>query len=197
MTDVGSTKKEIVSRAQAVFGSAVATRFLAGHPMAGKENSGIDHADADLFENAVWLFTPVAGQVVAPDCGPAGTVSDFLSLVRSVGSRILVVDADRHDRLCAWVSHLPQMVATALASTLEDEIGDDETLKTIGGRALREMTRIAASPYSMWRDIAFTNTANIADSMSKLEQRLAHIRENLRTRGLQEEFENGNRFRKH
>lgn len=195
MTDVGSTKKEIVARAQSVFGSAATTRFLAGHPMAGKEHSGIDYADADLFENAVWLFTPVPGQIVAPDSGPAGLVSDFLSLVRSVGSRILVVDAERHDRLCAWVSHLPQMVATALASTLEDEFGDDETLKAAGGRALREMTRIAASPYSMWRDIAFTNTSNIAESLSKLEQRLAHIRENLRTRGLQEEFENGNKFR--
>jgi prephenate dehydrogenase len=196
LTDVGSTKKEIVARAQAVFGAAAATRFLAGHPMAGKEHSGIDHADADLFENAVWLFTPVADQNVAPDSSPAGPISDFLALVRTTGARALVMDADRHDHLCAWVSHLPQMIATALASSLEDEFGDDEALKAVGGRALREMTRIAASPYSMWRDIAFTNTGNIAESLSKLEQRLAHIRENLRTRGLQEEFENGNKFRK-
>ncbi len=196
MTDVGSTKKEIVMRAESVFGAAAARRFLAGHPMAGKEHSGIEYADADLFENAVWLFTPTAGQNVAPESSLAGPVSDFLSLVSSVGSRILAVDAARHDRLCAWVSHLPQMVATALASSLEDEFGDDEALKAVGGRALREMTRIAASPYSMWRDVALTNTANIAESVSKLEQRLAHIRENLRTRGLQEEFENGNKFKK-
>ncbi len=196
MTDVGSTKKEIVARAQSVFGSAAATRFLAGHPMAGKEHSGIDYADADLFENAVWIFTPVAGQNIAPDSSPVGLISDFISVVRSIGSRIVILDAERQDRLCAWVSHLPQMVSTALASTLEDEFGDDEALKAIGGRALREMTRIAASPYSMWRDIAFTNTENIATSLSKLEQRLAHIRENLRTRALQEEFERGNEFRK-
>jgi prephenate dehydrogenase len=196
MTDVGSTKKEIVTRAQAVFGAAAATRFLAGHPMAGKEHSGVENADPDLFENAVWLFTPVAGQDVAPGSNPAGIIADFLYLVRSVGARIVVMDADRQDRLCAWVSHLPQMIATALASSLEDEFGDDEDLKAVGGRALREMTRIAASPYSMWRDIAFTNTGNIAESLSKLEQRLAHIRENLRTRGLQEEFENGNKFRR-
>ncbi len=208
MTDVGSTKKEIVARAQSVFGSAAATRFLAGHPMAGKEHSGIDYADADLFENAVWIFTPVAGQdltdLVIPseerDTNRAPSrgicISDFLQLVRSIGSRILILDAERQDRLCAWVSHLPQMLSTALASTLEDEFGDDEALKAIGGRALREMTRIAASPYSMWRDIAFTNTDNISVSLSKLEQRLAHIRENLRTRSLQEEFEKGNNFRK-
>jgi prephenate dehydrogenase len=196
LTDVGSTKKEIVDRAQAVFGSAAASRYLAGHPMAGKEHSGIEHADADLFENAVWLFAPVAGQTVMPEPVPTGPVADFVSLVQSVGARVLGMDADRHDRVCAWVSHLPQMLATALASSLEDEFGDDEALKAVGGRALREMTRIAASPYSMWRDIAFTNTGNIAEALSKLEQRLAHIRENLRTRGLQEEFENGNKFRK-
>jgi prephenate dehydrogenase len=196
MTDVGSTKKEIVDRAQAVFGAAAATRYLAGHPMAGKEHSGIEHADPDLFENAVWLFTPVAGQSVATGSGLSGPVADFVVLVQSIGARVLVMDAERHDRICAWVSHLPQMLATALASSLEDEFGDDEALKAVGGRALREMTRIAASPYSMWRDIAFTNTGNIAKSLSALEQRLAHIRENLRTRGLQEEFENGNKFRR-
>ncbi len=194
MTDVGSTKKEIVNRAQSVFGSAAATRFLAGHPMAGKEHSGIDYADPDLFENAVWIFTPIGEQTL--ESPSDGLVSDFVSLVRSIGSRVIVIDAERQDRLCAWVSHLPQMLSTALASTLEDEFGDDEMLKAVGGRALREMTRIAASPYSMWRDIAFTNTDNIATSISKLEQRLVHMRDNLRTRGLQEEFENGNKFRK-
>lgn len=196
LTDVGSTKKEIVSRAQSVFGSAAAVRYLAGHPMAGKEHSGIDYADAELFEGAVWLFTPFAGQAVTQDSGSATLTSEFVSLVQAVGARVLTLDPDRHDQLCAWVSHLPQMLSTALASTLEDEFGDDEALKAIGGRALREMTRIAASPYSMWRDIAFTNTENIAASLSKLEQRLAHIRENLRTRELQAEFENGNKFRK-
>ncbi len=194
MTDVGSTKREIVNRAQSVFGSAAATRFLAGHPMAGKEHSGIDYADPDLFENAVWIFTPIGEQTL--ESPSDGLVSDFVSLVRSIGSRVIVIDAERQDRLCAWVSHLPQMLSTALASTLEDEFGDDEMLKAVGGRALREMTRIAASPYSMWRDIAFTNTDNIATSISKLEQRLVHMRDNLRTRGLQEEFENGNKFRK-
>jgi prephenate dehydrogenase len=193
ITDVGSTKKSIVTRAQEVFGSAAAARFLAGHPMAGKEHSGIEHADPDLFENAVWLFTPVAGQKLAES--PSSLISDFIHLVELVGTQVLVTDAERHDRLCAWVSHLPQMVSTALAATLEDEFGDDEVLKAVGARALREMTRIAASPYSMWRDIAFTNSGNIGEALSKLEQRLALIRENLRTRGLQEQFEKANRFR--
>lgn len=190
LTDVGSTKDEIAARAQTVFGSNAAARFLPGHPMAGKERSGIEQADSDLFENAVWLVTPLPGQNVE-----AGLSGQFLELVRSIGARVLVMDLAQHDRLCAWISHLPQMLSTALAATVLDELGDDPELLAIGGRALRETTRIASSPYSMWRDIALTNTQNIEEALMRLEQRLAHIRENLRTPELKAEFERGNQFR--
>jgi len=190
LTDVGSTKGEIAARAQAVFGANAATRFLPGHPMAGKERSGIDQADGDLFNNAVWLVTPLPGQDVE-----AGLSGELLGLVRGLGARIVALDPARHDRLCAWISHLPQMLSTALAATVIDELGDDAELLAIGGRALRETTRIAASPYSMWRDIALTNTRNIEEALARLEQRLAHIRENLRTPELKAEFERGNKFR--
>jgi prephenate dehydrogenase len=190
LTDVGSTKSEVAARAQSVFGPNAATRFLPGHPMAGKERSGIEQSDADLFNNAVWLVTPLAGQNVE-----AGTSGEFLKLVRGIGARVVQLDLARHDRLCAWISHLPQMLSTALAATVLDELGDDPEFLVIGGRALREMTRIASSPYSMWRDIALTNTKNIEEALAKLEQRLAHIRENLRTPELKAEFERGNRFR--
>jgi prephenate dehydrogenase len=190
LTDVGSTKGEVAARAQAVFGANAARRFLPGHPMAGKEHSGIEQADADLFENAVWLVTPLPGQNAE-----AGLSGEFLELVRGIGARVVEFDLARHDRLCAWISHLPQMLATALAATVLDELGDDPELLAIGGRALREMTRIASSPYSMWRDIALTNSKNIEEALMRLEQRLAHIRENLRTPELKAEFERGNRFR--
>jgi len=190
LTDVGSTKDEIAARAQTVFGSKAATRFLPGHPMAGKERSGLEQADSDLFENAVWLITPLPGQNVE-----AGLSGEFLQLLRGIGARVLVMDLSRHDRLCAWISHLPQMLSTALAATVLDELGDDPELLAIGGRALRETTRIASSPYSMWRDIALTNTKNIEEALMRLEQRLAHIRENLRTPELKAEFERGNQFR--
>ena len=190
LTDVGSTKSEVAARAQAVFGANAAARFLPGHPMAGKEHSGIEQADGDLFNNAVWLVTPLPGQSVE-----AGLSGEFLGLVRGMGASVVSLDVARHDRLCAWISHLPQMLSTALASTVADELGDDPELLAIGGRALREMTRIASSPYSMWRDIALTNTRNIEEAVAKLEQRLAHIRENLRTPELKAEFERGNRFR--
>ncbi len=184
LTDVGSTKAEIVSRAGRAFGKDAARRFLAGHPMAGKENSGIAFADAGLFRGAVWFVTPLPGQE-----SKTGVVAEYLRWVRKTGARIAALDASEHDQLCAWISHVPQMISTALAATLVEEYGENAPLLESGGRALREMTRIAASPYSMWRDIAITNKKQIADALLKLEQKLAHIRENLDTRGLEEEFE--------
>jgi len=189
LTDVGSTKSEIVERARAVFGDSAATRFLPGHPMAGREYAGVEHADADLFAKTVWLITPFVKVQHAPCLG-------YLDLIGSMGASIVSMDPERHDRLCAWISHLPQMVTTAVAGCLVDEFGDDPELFAIGGRALREITRTAASPYSMWRDIALTNTQNVQEALLRLEQRLAHIRENLRTRGLEEEFERAHLLKK-
>ena len=128
--------------------------------------------------------------------GAAPLVDEYLSWIERLGARVVTMDAARHDRLCAWISHLPQMLSTALAATLEDEFGDDPDLHAIGGRTLREMTRLASSPYSMWRDIALTNTANLQEAILRLEQRLAHLRENLRTRGLEEEFSRAQKFKK-
>jgi prephenate dehydrogenase len=113
-----------------------------------------------------------------------------------MGSRTVDLDPARHDELVAWVSHLPQFVATALSALLEEEVGAAPDLKDVGGRALHEMTRLGASPYSMWRDIAYTNTEAVAASLHALEQRLAHLRENLRTLELRDEFEQANRFRR-
>ncbi len=191
VTDVGSTKSEIVKRATKSFGRSAAQRFLAGHPMAGKENSGVEFADADLFEGAVWLFTPLPRQ--NPHAGLCG---EFLHCVEKMGARVVLLDPAEHDRFCAWISHLPQMISTALAATLVDEFGAGAPLLDIGGRALRELTRISGSPYSMWRDIAITNRGNIADALHKLEQRLAHIRENLDSRELAAEFERAHELRK-
>ena len=191
VTDVGSTKVEIVQRAAKSFGRHAGQRFLAGHPMAGKEHAGVEFADADLFENAAWLFTPLPGQNVH-----AGLCGEFIHCAEKMGAKIAVLDPADHDRFCAWISHLPQMISTALAAALVDEFGADTPVLDIGGRALREMTRISGSPYSMWRDIAITNKQNVADALQKLEQRLAHIRENLDTRELAAEFERAHELRK-
>jgi prephenate dehydrogenase len=191
MADVGSTKAAVTERAVKVFGAQAGTRFLAGHPMAGKEQSGIEFADAELFRDAAWFFTPIGDQNIYE-----GLSGEFLEWVEKIGARIASVEATEHDRLCAWISHLPQMIATGLAASLVEEFGEDATLLDAGGRALREMTRISASPYSMWRDIALTNKKNIAHALIKLEQRLAHIRENLDSRELAEEFDRAHHLRK-
>ena len=192
VTDVGSTKREIALMAARLFNRPETARFLPGHPMAGKESGGAALADAALFNGATWLFTPVDGV-------PTEIENDWRTLVAGFGSVVRDLDPVAHDEVCAWVSHLPQMLSTALAALLEDTFaGDAEKMaavQAIGGRALRETTRLGASPYSMWRDVALTNTESIATSLHALEQRLAHLRENLRTPQLREEFATANRFR--
>ena len=191
LTDVGSTKAAVVERAVKVFGKNAGKRFLAGHPMAGKEMSGVDYADADLFQKAVWFLTPIAEQNLNE-----GVFAEFAGWIDHIGARIAMLPAEEHDRLCAWISHLPQMISTALAAALVEEFGNEAPLLPAGGRALQEMTRIAASPYSMWRDIAISNKKNLEDALWKVEQRLAHIRENLATRELAAEFEQAHALRK-
>ena len=197
ITDVGSTKLEIAKLALSLYpqgkigGQHKLARFLPGHPMAGKESGGAALGEASLFDGATWLFTPVAEETELE--------REWREWVRRFGCRVVDMEAGRHDVVCAWVSHMPQMVATAMAALLEDEFRDSPEaageFMAIGGRALREMTRLGASPYSMWRDVAMTNTDAIAGVLFALEQRLAHVRENLKTPELREEFRLANAFR--
>jgi prephenate dehydrogenase len=191
LTDVGSTKTAVVERALKVFGRSAGKRFLAGHPMAGKEMCGVDFADPDLFQNAVWFLSPLPDQNLNE-----GLVAEFSGWIDAIGARIAMLPAEEHDRLCAWISHVPQMMSTALAAALVEEFGADAPLLAAGGRALRDMTRISSSPYSMWRDVAISNKKNLENALSKVEQRLAHIRENLATRQLADEFEQAHQLRK-
>jgi len=193
LTDTGSTKAAICDLARRSFASVGKARFLPGHPMAGKESGGAALAEANLFDRAMWLFTPL-------DSAATPQESEFRAWVARFGARTMDLDPARHDRICAWVSHLPQMVSTAMAALFEDEFAQEPDLasefRLIGGRAMREMTRLGASPFSMWRDVAQTNTTNVAATLFALEQRLAHIRENLKTPELREEFMKANHFGK-
>jgi prephenate dehydrogenase len=195
VTDVGSTKGEIAVQAERLFGGAERAVFLPGHPMAGKESGGAARANPELFVGAAWLFTPVR-RGVAAGSETAGLETIWRECVTAFGARVMDMDPGRHDEVCAWVSHLPQMVATALAAVLEEEFGEAPELKSIGGRALREMTRLGASPFSMWRDVAHTNTVAIGRTLLAVEQRLGAMREELRGPGLREAFEAANLFRK-
>jgi prephenate dehydrogenase len=184
VTDVGSTKAKIAEAARELMPG----RCLPGHPMAGKESGGAALAEAELFRGATWLFTPLHEA--------RAIEATWREWVVRMGANILDLLPEQHDRVCAWVSHMPQMVSTAMSAMLEDEFGDSPELRAIGGRALREMTRLGASPYSMWRDVAHTNEQPIAETLHTLEQRLQHMRENLKTAELREEFSKANRFRK-
>jgi prephenate dehydrogenase len=194
ITDVGSTKAQITSAAARLFNKLERAAFLPGHPMAGKERGGAALADATLFRGAVWLFTDDPAWNRSTQS--AALVKEWREWVSAIGSKTIDIDALRHDKLVAWVSHLPQFVATGLSALLEEEVGTAPELKDVGGRGLREMTRLGASPYSMWRDIAHTNTEAIQAALFALEQRLAYIRENLRTPELRDEFGKANRFRR-
>jgi prephenate dehydrogenase len=193
VTDVGSTKVRIAELATKLYNQSGRARFLPGHPMAGKESGGAALAEATLFHDAMWLFTP------APSTEPCALEAEWRQWVAKFGARTMDLAPARHDEICAWVSHLPQMLSTALAALLEETFASDPVARAqiaaIGGRALAETTRLGASPYSMWRDIALSNSGPIAASLHALEQRLAHLRENLRTPELKEEFRLANEFR--
>ncbi|RXH58308.1 prephenate dehydrogenase [Granulicella sibirica] len=193
VTDVGSTKGSIAELAGRLYNGDGQARFLPGHPMAGKESGGAALAEARLLNGATWLFTALPGAASELEV-------EWQDWVRRFGCRVVEMEAGRHDVVCAWVSHLPQYVSTAMAALLEDEFREAPEVAgeflAIGGRALREMTRLGASPYSMWRDVAMTNTDAVAATLLALEQRLAHLRENLRTPELRDEFARANAFRK-
>jgi prephenate dehydrogenase len=211
VTDVGSVKGAICAHARDKYNGTDSSGsgrpgFLPGHPMAGKEVGGSANADAALFLGSVWLFTelpsrPDAERSEAGAEGPASghraqeIAAAWRAWIARFGCRVIDLDPERHDVLCAWISHLPQFVSTALSALLEDEFAANADLLPIGGRALREMTRLGASPFSMWRDIAHTNSDAIARALDALEQRLAHLRENLRTPELRDEFDRANAFR--
>ncbi len=206
VTDVGSTKQAICERAATTFSAGNAAYFLPGHPMAGKEVPGASHADANLFRGAVWLFTPLQSESEHAVDVTLQKATEWRQWVERFGSRTLNLDSQRHDEICAWASHLPQMLGTALAALLEDTFPDSRSaeenlessvsqLRAIGGRAMHEMTRLGGSPFSMWRDIAQTNEEPIAAALLALEQRLALIRENLKQPELREQFHRANRFR--
>jgi prephenate dehydrogenase len=208
LTDVGSTKRKICALAAEAFSSPGAACFLPGHPMAGKEVFGAANGDANLFQGAVWLFTSPEKENETRENVTVGQqrAEKWRHWVARFGCRMLDLDPTRHDEICAWASHLPQMLGTALAALLEDTFPEtaqgtgnldsaSAQLRAIGGRAMHEMTRLGASPYSMWRDIAQTNDEAIAAALLALEQRLASIRENLKQPELREEFNRANQFR--
>jgi prephenate dehydrogenase len=166
VTDAGSTKAAICAAAGSL-------PFVGGHPMAGKEISGVEAAEASLFSGRPWVFT-------------SEPPPSLRALVASFGARILVMNAEDHDRMVAWSSHLPQLVSTALAGAVHRHAPD---AVAVAGPGLRDMTRLAASPWDIWRDIIATNHDNVYAALDAYIDRLESLRE-----GLDAEFERASHF---
>jgi len=182
VTDAGSTKEAIVKRAGEVFGPGGAT-FVGGHPMAGKEGRGVSIAEADLFHGATYILTAVGADLPA-----SNVLAEFRALLADMGCRERVMDAATHDRVVAWTSHLPQLVSTALADSVLQNVGSDDDLKTAGD-GLRDMTRLAASPYQMWDGILSTNESAIDAALVGFIEKLEELRAAAKARQASECFE--------
>jgi prephenate dehydrogenase len=188
VTDVGSTKRLILQRAQEL--PAGGPLFLGGHPLAGKEHSGFEHADAALFENACYALTPSSANTMED-----GRAKAFLGLIESLGARPFITDAASHDVAVAYLSHLPQLLSSGLASMTAEKVAQGSLPLKMAGSGFRDLTRLAESPYSLWRDICLTNIDNIQSALEAMIQELDRIKTRLSSRELEKEFDQARKLR--
>ena len=185
VTDVGSTKRAIVEAARAL---PPRLTFVGGHPMGGAARGGFQAARPDLFKGRPWIFTP--------EGDAAGAAIDRLSaFATALGAQPRIMAAAEHDALLAFLSHLPQLTASALMAVVGSGAGDALSL---AGRGLVDTTRLAASPPGIWQDIAATNAPEIRRALDALIERLAELRDDLEDgTALQRIFEEAERWRAH
>jgi prephenate dehydrogenase len=163
VTDVGSTKRSIVDVARRLDGLA----FVGGHPLAGAEVSGVTSGRADLFRNRPWVLTPDTGT-------DEEVLRRVTGLVEGLGAEPVMLDADEHDRLLAYVSHLPQLVASTLLQMVGEAVGRSGL--RLSGAGLGDTTRLAASPASVWTEICHTNADELGAALDRLCECLATVR---------------------
>jgi prephenate dehydrogenase len=183
VTDACSTKTVICRAARDHFRTGA--RFLGGHPIAGREISGIEQAGAGLFRGTRYVL-------VAQHDDPDPRVQQFAALVRSLGAEPDYCDAETHDWALGIVSHLPQLATVALARVIQDESDETGLPVTLAGPALPTALRLAGSPYGIWRDICLTNTDNISRALDRLAQAVDFLRTHLSSKDLEQEFRTAN-----
>ena len=188
ITDVGSTKLRITERARELY--AGGPLFLGGHPLAGKELSGLQHADAALFQNASYAIVPPSAEIMGDQ-----RVRAFIRLIESLGAEPQVMDAATHDLAVAFLSHMPQLLSTGLAGMVGEKTGQKSLPLELAGSGFRDLTRLADSPYSMWRDICLTNSENIRAALDAMIEKLDRIKTHLSTRELENEFDQARKLR--
>jgi prephenate dehydrogenase len=164
VSDVGSTKRILAA-------AGADERFVGGHPLAGAETAGVEHAREDLFDGATWYLTPVKDST-------AGVLYERLhSLLRSFGARPTAIDADIHDRLMARVSHLPHVLANLLVAQAAGLLGEEQSGRLPAvGPSFRDATRVAGANSAIWTDIYTANSDALIDSIDELAGRLGDVR---------------------
>ena len=167
VTDVGSAKRAMMDAARAL---PARMRFVGGHPLAGAARAGIEHGGPDLFVGRPWFLTPEDGV-------PSAVTAMLGALVAGLGARPHVMAAAAHDRLMAAMSHLPQLVASALMAVVGDRAGD--AALAWAGRGLRDTTRLASSPADVWGDVCATNADEIGEALDALVATLSALRADL------------------
>ena len=167
VTDVSSTKRDVVEAARAL---PTRLTFIGGHPLGGAPRSGIDHARPDLFRDRPWLFTPSAER-------PGEALERLRQFVTGFGAVPHVLTPAEHDRLLAFLSHVPQLTASVLMHVVGGAIGEDGL--ALSGRGLADTTRLASSPADIWRDICATNADEVGLALEALIAELQTIRGNL------------------
>lgn len=183
VTDACSTKTVICRTARENFHAGA--QFLGGHPMAGKEQSGIEQADAELFRGAPYALI---GTLESTDA----RAKAFAELVAAIGAQPIWCDAETHDWAVGIVSHLPQLVSVALARVVQDETDETGLPLSLAGPGLHDLLRLAGSPYAVWRDILLTNTENVSRALDRLAQAVDYLRTRLASKELEQEFHAAN-----
>src|SRR6266404_3935365 len=196
VTDACSTKQRIVQTAAELF-TGGGPIFLGGHPMAGKEVSGVSHADEDLFRrNSYALISDNGAQADSADAPRDPRVSAFLKILEKIGARPFWIGAEQHDYAVGLASHLPQLAAVALASFLYDRLDENGLPITLAGPGLRDTLRLAGSPYSTWRDIVLTNKEMLSAALDLFARRIDDLREKFGSRELEADFDSANELYK-
>jgi prephenate dehydrogenase len=168
VTDVGSTKKRIMTEAHGLMPSGI--HFIGGHPMAGSERSGVEAADPLLFSERVYVLCPYQ------DTPPEALLS-LMDLVESLPALPVTIDPEEHDRIMAMVSHLPQLISVALMHAAQAADSTHTMLDTLAGRGFLDMTRLAASDYEVWSGILETNGDAIQETLDRFNRSLSMLRE--------------------
>jgi prephenate dehydrogenase len=190
VSDACSTKVRIAQAAAELFPSERGPFFLGGHPMAGRELSGIAYANGDLFRESTYALIGASSLQEDP------RVSAFAKIIERIGARPLWLGAQQHDYAVGLASHLPQLAAVALAGFLYDRLDENGLPITLAGPGLRDSLRLAGSPYSTWRDIVLTNQEVLSAALDLFARRLDDLREKLASRELEADFDAANELYK-